>query len=432
MFVQIHMLQSMPPGNLNRDENGYPKQCLFGGVTRGRISSQCLKRNIRWSTQFKEAGSLATRTQYLPQMVADELKDGKFGAFADDELAKLMAAIAKKFHSDEKGRWTEDGQEDDEEKDAPEDSPLADNKAPKKEKKKPQLVFFPPSFAIEIARLVADLRKDKPRAYIRFIGGKAEPKITEKEGKGPDKKEIQEFVKEVCKASESLTVDIGLFGRMTTSELVKNVDATCQVAHAISTHETIIESDYLTAMDEQKPRYASDQMDIPGAQFIGSEMFFNSAVYYKYLNLDVDALKKHLHPMTDEDAAKVAGVLVKAAALANPTGKQNSFAAHGVPEYILVEVSEAKRPISYANAFLQPVEGGVGRNYMTESAKAINAYIDAVAAAFAPADARRVLLEVGPAKATLQSPHTPVATLDELVSAVVALVAAPGKPGASA
>ena len=55
MFGQIHMLQSMPPGNLNRDDTGQPKKCLFGGVTRGRISSQCLKRNIRHSPQFKEA-----------------------------------------------------------------------------------------------------------------------------------------------------------------------------------------------------------------------------------------------------------------------------------------------------------------------------------------------------------------------------------------
>ena len=72
MFVQIHMLQSMPPGNLNRDDTGQPKKCIFGGVTRGRISSQCLKRNIRHSIQFKEAfgDALSKRTTYMPRMVA--------------------------------------------------------------------------------------------------------------------------------------------------------------------------------------------------------------------------------------------------------------------------------------------------------------------------------------------------------------------------
>lgn len=76
MFEQIHMLQSMPPGNLNRDDSGQPKKCLFGGVTRGRISSQCLKRNIRHSLQFQEAfnDELADRTTYLPRMVSDELR----------------------------------------------------------------------------------------------------------------------------------------------------------------------------------------------------------------------------------------------------------------------------------------------------------------------------------------------------------------------
>src|SRR2546421_6222561 len=100
MFVQIHMLQSMPPGNLNRDETGQPKKCIFGGVTRGRISSQCWKRNIRLSPQFKEAfgNALADRTTYLPQMVADCLKD-KAEEFRvpDGELNDLMRALASKF-----------------------------------------------------------------------------------------------------------------------------------------------------------------------------------------------------------------------------------------------------------------------------------------------------------------------------------------------
>ncbi len=65
-------------------------------------------------------------------------------------------------------------------------------------------------------------------------------------------------------------------------------------------------------------------------------------------------------------------------------------------------MSKAKRPVSYANAFLQPVEGGTGRNFMTESATALREYIETVAAAFAPADLRRVLLAVGPASVEIE------------------------------
>ncbi len=434
MFVQIHMLQSMPPGNLNRDETGQPKKCIFGGVTRGRISSQCLKRNVRHSIQFKEAfgDDLASRTQYLPRMVADALEDnGQFDVPADD-LDELMAALAARFHKEERRSPTEEADDDqsDEEKSGGSDAAGA------KPGVTAQLVFFPPPFAREIAKHVADLRKRNPKAYNFFLRRKLKPKPPKAEEKSL-KQEIDRFVAEASKASQRLTVDIGLFGRMTTSELVLNVEASCQVAHAISTHETIIESDYFTAMDDRKAEYVSTQTGRAAAGFLGSgetETFFNSAVYYKYLNVDTAALrdKKHLPALSVTDAARVAGVLLSAAALATPTGKQNSFAAHSVPELILVEVSKTKRALSYANAFLQPVEGGAGRNLMGESAKALQLYVDSIAAAFAPADVRRVLLAVGPASMELACEHGREDSLDELVEAVVGLIAAPDQPGASA
>jgi CRISPR system Cascade subunit CasC len=435
MFIQIHMLQSMPPGNLNRDDTGQPKKCLFGGVTRGRISSQCLKRNIRHSPEFKEAfgDDLASRTLYLPRMIADALREGNLGV-PDDELDELTAAIAAKFKKDKKERHAseaEDAEDDGEEQESTENLPSTGSDA----EKTGQLVFFPQPYARCIAELVVDLRKRSPRAYSQFIGRKLSPKITDEEKK---KKlldaEIKQFVQQAFDASKSLTVDIAMFGRMTTSDLVVNVEAACQVAHAISTHETLIESDYFTAMDDLKTKYASTQTERAGAAFLGSgetETYFNSAVYYKYLNLDIDAIKKHLPTLSDSDAAHAAGVLVRAAALASPTGKQNSFAAHGVPELVLVEVSKTKRPISYANAFLQPVEGGTGRNLMTESAKALCGYIDSVAAAFAPADMRRSMLAVAGASVPLASKHKCVDTLDELVESVVGLITMPEDTGAT-
>lgn len=418
MFVQIHMLQSIPPGNLNRDDTGQPKKCVFGGVTRGRISSQCLKRNIRRSAQFKEAfgDALADRTLYLPRMIADALREGKLGV-PDNELNELMAAIAGKFKKEKRGSDAEDAEEDGVEQESTEGSPSTGSDA----EKTGQLVFFPQPFARRIAELAADLRTRNPKAYNRFIERKVNPKPTKEEEKIL-KGEIDRFIQQAFDASKSLSVDIGLFGRMTTSDLVVNVEAACQVAHAISTHETLIESDYFTAMDDLQATYATTQTERAGAAFLGSgetETFFNSAVYYKYLNLDIDAFRKHLPSLSHEQAAHAAGVLVSAAALSNPTGKQNSFAAHGIPELILVEMSNAKRPISYANAFLQPVEGGTGRNLMTESANALCGYIDAVAAAYTPVDMRRLLLAVGPASVQLGSAHRRFGTLGQLVASVV-------------
>ena len=424
MFVQIHMLQSMTPGNLNRDDTGQPKKCMFGGVTRGRISSQCLKRNIRLSPQFKEAygEALADRTCFLPRMVADELQVNKLGV-PEDELEELKTAIAAKFQKKGKGD-SEETQEDGEDQSGAAGAPEAASDADKTG----QLVFFPPPFARSIADLIAAFRKDHDRAYKKFLRRKVEYTT-----KGNDKKkeiraldaEIDKFAQQVFKASENLTVDIGLFGRMTTSDLVVNVEASCQVAHAISTHETMIESDFLTAMDDRKGEYASTQTDRAGAAFLGTVTFFSSAVYYKYLNIDIDALKKHLPSLSNKDAARVAAVLVSAAALANPTGKQNSFAAHGMPELILVELSKVKRPLSYANAFLQPVEGGTDRNLMAESAKALCGYIDSMAPAFAPPNVRRLLLAVGATSSVkLTTAHRSVPSLDKLVESVASEAAA--------
>jgi CRISPR system Cascade subunit CasC len=46
-LIELHILQSFPVSCLNRDDVGAPKTAVFGGASRARISSQCLKRAIR-------------------------------------------------------------------------------------------------------------------------------------------------------------------------------------------------------------------------------------------------------------------------------------------------------------------------------------------------------------------------------------------------
>ena len=46
-LIELHILQSFPVSCLNRDDVGAPKSAVFGGVTRARLSSQCLKRASR-------------------------------------------------------------------------------------------------------------------------------------------------------------------------------------------------------------------------------------------------------------------------------------------------------------------------------------------------------------------------------------------------
>jgi CRISPR system Cascade subunit CasC len=68
-FVQIHSLIAYPAALLNRDDSGLAKRLPFGGATRTRISSQCLKRHWRvtedeWS---KIGPEMAVRSRKIPE-----------------------------------------------------------------------------------------------------------------------------------------------------------------------------------------------------------------------------------------------------------------------------------------------------------------------------------------------------------------------------
>jgi CRISPR system Cascade subunit CasC len=54
-FIQLHLLTSYPPANLNRDDLGRPKTARMGEAERLRISSQSLKRAWRTSQLFEQA-----------------------------------------------------------------------------------------------------------------------------------------------------------------------------------------------------------------------------------------------------------------------------------------------------------------------------------------------------------------------------------------
>ncbi len=93
MLIEIHMLQNHAPSNLNRDDTGAPKDALFGGIRRGRISSQCLKRSIRTSEQFKKAmeGHIGTRTVFFPTKVQEALANSTIDKKEVAQVASIAA-----------------------------------------------------------------------------------------------------------------------------------------------------------------------------------------------------------------------------------------------------------------------------------------------------------------------------------------------------
>ena len=319
MLIQMHLLQNYAPANLNRDDTGSPKDALFGGVRRGRISSQCLKRSIRRSDAFTAAfeadGLLGKRTKALPDLIEKELT-----ALGADpvEVQAIVARVPEIGRESTKGRAdTSEGAED-----GVSAAPAARELVTK------QLIFLGHNELRPLAeKLLAQYRGQDAKKWA--------------------KAKIDEITKALGK-SVPRSVDIAMFGRMTTSEAFENVQAAVQVAHALSTNALVQEFDYYTAVDDLSGKSS--------AEMIG-DIEFNSSTYYKYLNVHWEQLCSNLGG--DVDVARRAVLaLLEAAATAQPTGKQNTFAAFSLPELVLVEVRDRNLPVSYANAFLKPARQG--------------------------------------------------------------------------
>ena len=304
MLLEIHMLKNYPPVNLNRDDSGAPKSCFFGGVQRGRISSQCLKRSWRTSEVFKTLGSYGIRTRCMPELVAEKLSAwGVSEEFIQEARVKLTG-IANKD-----GKTSEDGITG-------------------------QIIFY---------------STDEIECIAQHMKAMIDEDGSVKAFKKRSPKQMDALLKSA--KTNPITADIALFGRMVTSDYFADVDASMQVAHAISTHAVNRESDYFTAVDDLLQ--AKDQN---GAGMIG-DIDYNSCCYYEYASLDTDSLRGNLKNVEngDELAAKLLPVLLRAMAMSNPSGKQNTFAGHVLPDFVMIECKKDKIPLSYVNAFETPV-----------------------------------------------------------------------------
>lgn len=350
MLIQFHVLQNYAPSNLNRDDTGAPKDAVFGGIRRGRISSQCLKRSYRHSTAFADSFTqddlLGVRTKKLPMLIREELK---LLGVDEPELSTIVDKISSV------GR--ESRKKGSEENEIQEDETVADEK----EDVTKQLIFLGINelkpFAVKILEI-----------YKR-LGAKVWVKT-----------KISEITKEM-NASLPRSVDIAMFGRMTTSEAFEDVTASVQVAHALSTNALNQEFDYFTAVDD-----LSDEL---GAGMI-SDIEFNSSTFYKYINLHWEELLANLGGDV-QVAVRAVVALLDAVVKAHPTGKQNTFAAFNLPDFVLVEVSYENLPVSYANAFLKPVRSTHNATLMQNSVTQLGEYLERVSTVYG-VDARRACL----------------------------------------
>jgi len=312
-FIQLHLLTAYPPANLNRDDQGSPKTAKMGGYDRLRVSSQCLKRTWRTSDLFQAAMSdhLGIRTKLLG---IDIYKQLIAGGIKEKDAKDWTKAIAGVFGALKK---------------AEKDKPLAD---------------------IEIEQLV----------HVSPAEQQTMKTLTEKliaEQRAPDVDELK-----LLRLNEQ-AVDIALFGRMLASSPVFNIEAACQVAHAISVHPVVIEDDYFTAVDD-----LNNGLEDMGAAHIG-ETRFAAGLFYSYICINRELLVKNLDG-NEELANKAIRALTEAAVKVAPEGKQNSFASRAYASYVLAEKGN-QQPRSLSVAYLKPINHRENEDFIADSITAI-------------------------------------------------------------
>ena len=189
LYVDFHVLQTVPPSCVNRDDTGSPKTSVYGGSVRARVSSQAWKHAMRvmFTEEMSDAVETGKRTKKGADLVAEQIT--LLAPESDAEKLAKKAIESAGIKSDDKG-----------------------TKA---------LFLMSEAQAKALAELAVDGCTDKKQ------------------------------YKEALKAAPS--ADMALFGRMVADDPSLNYDAAAQVAHSISTHTVQNEFDYFTAVDDCAP-----------------------------------------------------------------------------------------------------------------------------------------------------------------------------------
>lgn len=326
MFIEVHIIQSFSPSNLNRDDTNAPKDCEFGGVRRARISSQCIKRAVRLHPVFAKTTSVepGVRTRWMNRIISNALqKAGK-----DPDLSKSVSEAFVSHYC-------------------------------KMDKEHTSVLLYISQAEIDTTTEQLTAKWDEIIASM-------------KDGKNPV---IEAIAKDLFKDIKGRTSapDIAMFGRMMAEKPDLNIDAACQVAHAISTHRVNMEMDFYTAADDMAE-------EDTGAGMMGTTGF-NSACFYRYARIDWDLLVKNLGG--DRAAAnRTVEAFLRSVVAAVPTGKQNSFAAQNPPSLMMTTVREDGQGWSLANAYERPVQPDRNGGLIAPSIRALDEHWERMAAVY--------------------------------------------------
>ncbi|MBF6071758.1 type I-E CRISPR-associated protein Cas7/Cse4/CasC [Nocardia farcinica] len=373
LFIDVHILQTVPPSNVNRDDTGSPKTAVYGGVRRARVSSQAWKRATR--TEFRslvDPASLGVRTKRVVELIAERIGEIDHDSEELREPDNRVAAAVQVL----KGAGI----------------------ALEKPKKKKDEVVDP----VEQSKYLLFLSANQ-------IDRLAHLAIAAAKGATLDKSAAK------AAANGADSIDVALFGRMVADSTDLNVDAAAQVAHAISVHGVNNEFDYYTAVDDRSPE------DNAGAGMIGV-VEFNSSTLYRYATVDLGMLEKNLG--SAEATVLAVEAFAKAFVRSMPSGKQNTFAHRTLPDAVVFSLRE-DQPVNLVTAFEEPVNA-VGAARSVAAAKALVTRYSAIESSFGDGATRNFVVATGEGADTLSAIAEPVSFADAVEGVVDSVRAALG------
>jgi CRISPR system Cascade subunit CasC len=348
-YIEIHIIQTMPPCNPNRGQNGEVKSVTIGGTERARLSSQSQKHAAR--AYYKEnalvRSQLGNRSRRhwinLAPLLTEWAEEGD-----RQIIAKLVLGL---FNFG------------------------AEKLLPSLLEDESNLVFLANS-EIETLAMLTNQNKDLFADWLErgkeFLEISAQRDEKGKSAKVKDydrqltKGDIGKFAKSIVTQFKSTTPgEVALFGRMMATLTESSVDGSVQVSHASGLSEiprtrgsegyATGNIDFFAACDDITPLEGANG----GAGMIG-EVRFTAPTYYRYANVNVDQFLKLVGDEGKEMAPDMIGLFIEGFVKTLPTGYQTSFAHQTMPVFVLIQVNNGM-PFQYSapfeNAIAEPIAG---------------------------------------------------------------------------
>jgi CRISPR system Cascade subunit CasC len=312
--LTLHIINTIPWSNLNRDDSGTPKRAVIGGVLRGMLASQSIKRAARTDYEVRSLDK-SVRSTNLAALVADRaraINPELDPAAAARDAKKLISALVKSSSTDA---------------------------APAEGAKESGISSWLSMEEVEtaaaaVAAGTVSVRKEPTPAQAK------------------KNEEGSEVPIEFVAPGRTGSLSIAAFGRMFASAPDANTAAAIAVSPAMSVHKAVIETDYFSTVDDS-PSTAQGK----GASFLGVASY-TSGVFYRTVTIDRDQLKANWTGLDAETAREQLELMVHALVYKLPSGKKNATAPYVAPLLVLTEEQSYRLAYDFETPVLPGDDGG--------------------------------------------------------------------------